>query len=125
MRAEVGSGLVTTWAGWVFVANPLAVYFAVANVVMAGLRLRGAWVLAMALRVRDSRLGKWLAFGGAVDILLGFALLVGVPVATLVVGLFGPTREIVANFALILAASFAATGISQVGIALEIGRAHV
>src|SRR3546814_876839 len=117
-KTAVGSGLVTAVAGLLFIANPLAGYFPVANVVMAWLLLRGAWVLAMALRVRDSRLGKWLAFGGAVDILLGFALLVGVPVATLVVGLFGPTREIVANFALILAASFAATGISQVGIAL-------
>lgn len=117
-KAAVGSGVITGLAGLLFVANPLADYFPVANVVMAWLVLRGAWVLAMAIRVRSYRLGPWLMLSGTADVLLGLALLVGLPIVTLVVTLFGPTREIVAKFALILAASFLFTGISQAAIAL-------
>lgn len=117
-QAAIGSGLITAVAGLLFVANPLAGYFPVANVVMAWLLVRGAWVLVMALRLGGSRAKPWLAFGGITDMLLGFVLLAGVPVAAVVVGMFGPTREVVAKFALILAASFAATGIAQIGLAL-------
>ena len=75
-------------------------------------------MLAMALRARRQTSSLWLGLTGAVDVLLGFALLSGLHVAVLVYLLFGPTREIVAQFALILAASFLVTGISQLGISL-------
>lgn len=117
-KAAVGSGVVTALAGLLFIANPLAGYFPVANVVTAWLVLRGAWVLAMGMHVRSQRLGPWLVLSGAADVLLGVALAVGLQVAALVVTLFGPTREIVAQFALILTVSFVITGLSQVAIAL-------
>lgn len=117
--AAVGSGLITAAAGLLFVVRLFAGYFPVANIVMVWLVVRGAWVLAMALRARSSRLSPWLGLTGAVDVLLGFALLSGLHIAVLVYILFGPTREIVAQFAWILAASFLVTGISQVGIALS------
>ena len=117
-KAAVGSGAITALAGLLFVASPSAGYFPVANVVMAWLFGRGAWMLAMGMRVRGYRLRYWLVLGGAADMLLAVALLVGLPVAALVVTLFGPTRELVARFALILALSFLVTGISQVAIAL-------
>ena len=85
---------------------------------MAWLLLRGAWVLVMVPRVRGARLRPWLAIGGVADVLLGVGLLLGLQITTLVVTLFGPTREIVAQFALILAASFLVTGVAQVAIAL-------
>ena len=44
-------------------------------------------------------------------------LLVGLPVAVLVYGLFGQTGEIIATFAWILAASFVATGLLLVASA--------
>jgi uncharacterized membrane protein HdeD (DUF308 family) len=118
-RTAVGSGAVTTLAGLLFVANPLADFYPVANVVSGWLLVRGAWVLAMALRVRRERLGVWLATSGAADILLGVLLLVGLPITALVVLIFGPTLEVVAQFALILAASFLITGLSQVAIGLD------
>ena len=117
-KTAVGAGALTVLAGLLFVANPLAHYFPVANVVMAWLLLRGAWVLVMVPRVRGARLRPWLAIGGVADVLLGVGLLVGLQITTLVVTLFGPTREIVAQFALILAASFLVTGVAQVAIAL-------
>ncbi len=117
-RAAVGSGLITALAGLLFAANPLAGYFSVRHVVMAWLFVRGTWVLLMALRARGPRLMQLLALSGVADVLLGLALLGNLPVAVLVVTLFGPTPEIVAKFALLLAASFAVTSICQIAIAL-------
>jgi uncharacterized membrane protein HdeD (DUF308 family) len=117
-KAALGSGAATAIAGLLFVANPLAGHFPVANVVMAWLVLRGGWMIAMGMRARNYRLAPWLVLSGAADLLLGFALLVGMQVSALVVALFGPTPEVVATFALILAASFLVAGVSQVAIAL-------
>jgi len=117
-KAAFGSGLLTALAGLLFVANPGAGYFPVANVVTAWLLVRGGWMLAMAIRLRSSQPRLWLAATGVTDVLLGLVLIAGLPVSSLVVTIFGPTREIVARFALILAASFAVTGIAQIAIAL-------
>ena len=117
-RTAIVSGLITAVAGLIFIFNPFARYFPVANVVMAWLLGRGAFVLIMSLRSGESGTRAWLALGGVVDLLLGVVLVVGLPVAALVVSLFGPTREIVANFSLILAISFAVTGLSQIAIGL-------
>ena len=116
-KAAFGSGLLTAIAGLLFVANPGAGYFPVANVVTAWLLVRGGW-MAMAIRLRSSQPRMWLAATGVTDVLLGFVLIAGLPVSSLVVTIFGPTREIVARFALILAATFAVTGIAQIAIAL-------
>ena len=125
-QAAVGSGLITALAGLLFAANPLAGYFPVRNVVMAWLFVRGTWMLVMALRARGPRLMQLLALSGGTDVLLGLALLGNLPVAVLVVTLFGPTPEIVARFALLLAASFAVTALCQIAIALlERSRARV
>src|SRR3546814_18200089 len=60
-KTAVGSGLVTAVAGLLFIPNPLAGSFPVANVVMAWLLLSGEWGLPHALRVRPRRLGHALA----------------------------------------------------------------
>lgn len=117
-RAVMIAGLLTALAGLIFVARPFADLFPVANVVMAWLLLRGVFLLVMAFRQDESRFGVWLALSGAADFLLGATLVVGLPIAALVVGLLGPTPEIIASFSLILAASFLATAIGQIGLAL-------
>ena len=114
-KAAMGSGLVTGLSGLLFVTNPLSGYFSVANVVVAWLLLRGSWMLIMALRTRGYR--PWLALSGVADVLLGLVLILGLQVAALVVTFFGPTPEVVAQFALILTASLLVTGVSQVAIA--------
>ena len=117
------AGLLTATAGLIFVARPLAPYFSVANVVTLWLALRGLWVLAASWSGEAQGLRSWLAFSGLVDLMLAFLLVSGVHVSLLVVTLFGPTPEIVARFSLILAASFLATGMSQIAAALN-GRRH-
>ena len=57
-----------------------------------------------------------LRASAATDVALGLLLLVGLSIATLIVTLFGPTTEMVASFAWILAISFVVTG----GLLLEI-----
>ena len=123
-RTAILSGLLTALAGLLFVTNPLAGYFPVANVVMAWLVVRGSVVLVMALKPGRSAPRAWLALSGSADLLLGLVLLAGWPVAALVVSLFGPTPEIVARFSLILALSLFVTGISQAAIGLSRRRAR-
>ncbi len=117
-KAALGAGLLTTLAGLLFVINPWAGFSPVANIVIFWLLFRGSWLLAMAVKWRESRSRSWLALIGAVDLMLGFALLIGLQIGALAVALFGPTPEIVARFAWILAASLFVTAISQAGVAL-------
>jgi uncharacterized membrane protein HdeD (DUF308 family) len=113
------SGLLTACAGVIFVANPLAGYMSVANVVTIWLITRGIWVVAFAWGIANRGIFVPLAASGAVDIVLGLILLAGIPVSILVVTLFGPTPELVAKFSLILAVSFAAIGVAQVAVAVQ------
>ena len=117
----VVSGLGTTIVGLLFVLNPLAPYLSVANLVMIWLLLRGSWVLLRSWKARDVT-SRWLAISGATDVFLGLLLASGLPVALLVVALFGPTPLIVAKFSLILAASLLVTGISELVVASRAGR---
>jgi uncharacterized membrane protein HdeD (DUF308 family) len=118
-QAAIGSGLLTAFAGLLFVTNPGAGYFSISNLVIGWLLFRGLLILAMTRRVELSRSRMWLAVTGLTDVVLALVLIAGLPVSNLVVTLFGPTREIVARFAWILAASFAVTGIAQVAIAFS------
>lgn len=112
------SGLLTALAGLVFIARPLSGYLPVAHLVLAWLLLRGGCVLAMALGVGSAQMRAWLVLSGAADMLLAAMLVAGLQLAALVISLFGPTREVIAQFSLILCFSFLVTGISQIGIAL-------
>ena len=114
--AAIVAGLITAMAGLLFVANPVAPYLSVANVVMLWLALRGLWMVVMAWSPPARPWTALLGFSGLTDILLAFVLAAGLPVAVLVVTLFGPTPEIVARFSLVLATSFLATGLSQAAL---------
>jgi predicted membrane channel-forming protein YqfA (hemolysin III family) len=51
------------------------------------------------------------------DFLLAVLLITGLSTSTLVVSLFGPTRELVASFAWVLAASFVVNGLMLLEVA--------
>jgi hypothetical protein len=51
------------------------------------------------------------------DLLLAFLLLAGLSVSTIIVSLFGPTPEMIATFAWILAASFVVNGLMLLEVA--------
>lgn len=117
--AATWSGVITAAAGLLFVLKPSAAYFPVANAVLLWLLARGLFMLVMAVRTNDRRCGTWLALTALADLILGAVLIAGLPVTGLVVNMFGPTPEVVARFALILAISFAFAAASQIGIALD------
>ena len=110
------SGLLTSAAGLIFVLRPVAPYFPVANLVTMWLLVRGAWVLGRANQETSSRATFWLGATGGMDLLLGVLLVSGLPIAMLVVTLFGPTAPIVASFSYILAASLLVTGLAEIAI---------
>lgn len=110
------AGAITILAGLLFVLNPLSKLVPLSYIVMAWLFVRSAVLLGAAIRTRASR-KIWIMFSGTADLLLALMLLVGLPIATLVSGLFGATVELVAGFALVLAASFAVTGAAFFGTA--------
>lgn len=96
-------------AGLRLVLDPNANFFAVLNLVILWLIVRAA-ALFFSARRSARPLCTWVYLAAAVDFLLGVLLLAGLPVALLVVSLFGPTEDIVATFAWIFAASFVAAG---------------
>ena len=51
------------------------------------------------------------------DFLLGILLIAGLSISTIVISVFGPTRELVAAFAWILAGSFVVNGLMLLEIA--------
>ncbi len=51
------------------------------------------------------------------DFLLAVLLIAGLSISTLVISLFGPTRELVASFAWVLAASFVVNGLMLLEVA--------
>ncbi|WP_114952448.1 DUF308 domain-containing protein [Sphingosinicella terrae] len=118
--AALAAGAVTALDGLLFVLNPYIAFVPLSWLVTTWLLLRGTLQLVGGLRSREPRVRAWTLFSGGADLLLGLLLLLGLPVAMLVTGLFGPTREIVASFALVLAASFFVTG----GALVAIGRAQ-
>ena len=112
----IASGLLTAAAGWIFISNPFAPYLPVANLVMLWLLARGAWVLGRGTFIWPRHSALWLGLSGAVDVVLGLLLASGLPVALVVIAVFGPTPEIVAKFSFILATSFLVTGLSELAI---------
>lgn len=110
------AGAATALAGVRLVVDPSAGFFEVLNLVILWLVVRAAALAFAASRCRMPLQG-WFALAAATDFLLAVLLLTGLPVALVVAGLFGPTSEIVATFAWILAISFVATGAMLIAVA--------
>lgn len=91
-------------------------YFTILNFVTLWLVVRSASLFILGLESRQWQRG-WIFFAAAVDLLLAIALLSGFQIAFLVIGIFGPTSELLATFAWVFAASFVATGILLLAIA--------
>lgn len=112
-KGRIAAGCVTALAGLLFIVNPLLGLFPTLYLVIAWLLIRGAILLSVAYR-SNLLFTMSVAISGLADMLLAVILIVGLPLAALVVNLFGPTPELVAHFAWIFAASFLVTGLSLV-----------
>ena len=91
-------------------------FLTILNFVILWLVLRSG-ALLVSSRHSPSPLCTWVYLAAAVDFALAVLLLVGLPVAVLVYGLFGTTDEIVATFAWVLAASFVVNGLMLLEVA--------
>ena len=110
------AGAVTTLAGVLFLLNPVTHFLSTISIVTVWLLVRALILGVTTLRAHGS-VRRWIAISAATDLALGLLLLVGLSISTLLVTLFGPTPEMVASFAWILAVSFLITGMLLLEIA--------
>ena len=74
-------------------------------------------ILAIASGKSRGSVRMWTGLSAGMDVLLAVLLIAGLSISTLVVSLFGPTAELVASFAWVLAASFAVNGLLLLEVA--------
>jgi hypothetical protein len=121
LRREVrpfamAAGGVTALAGLLFVINPETHFFPIVTPVIAWLLLRSL-ILAIAAGESAGSVRMWTALSAGMDFLLAVLLVAGLSISTLVVSLFGPTEQLVASFAWVLAASFVVNGLLLLEVA--------
>lgn len=112
----MASGGVTALAGLLFLLNPETHFFPTVTPVIAWLLLRSL-ILAIASRETGGSVRVWTGLSGGVDFLLALLLITGLSVSTLVISVFGPTPELVASFAWVVAASFVVNGMLLLEVA--------
>ena len=112
----MAAGGVTALAGLLFVINPETHFSPTVTPIIAWLLIRSLILVASATETGGS-VRRWTAFSAGMDFLLAVLLIAGLPISTLVVRVFGPTRELVATFAWVLAASFVVNGLLLLEVA--------
>lgn len=112
----MAAGIVTALAGLLFITNPETHFFPRVWPIIGWLLIRSLILAAAAAETRGSVRG-WTAFSAAIDLLLAVLLIAGLSISTIVIDVFGPTRELIATFAWVLAASFVANGVLQLQVA--------
>jgi hypothetical protein len=110
------AGAVTALAGLLFVMDPETHLFPRVWPIVGWLLIRSL-VMAAATAETGSQVRLWTAFSAGMDLLLAILLIAGLSLATIVIAVFGPTRELIASFAWILAASFAVNGLTLLQVA--------
>ena len=112
----MAAGGVTTLAGLLFIVNPETHFFPSVAPVIAWLLLRSV-ILAVSATESTGSVRMWTGISATVDVLLAILLITGLSVSTLVISVFGPTPEMVASFAWVVAASFIANGLLLLEVA--------
>ena len=105
----MAAGGVTALAGLLFIVNPTTHFFATVTLIIAWLFIRSL-ILIYASRHSHGSVRTWMGLSAGMDFLLAVLLIAGLSIATIVISIFGPTPQLIASFAWVLAASFAVTG---------------
>ena len=112
----MAAGVVTAAAGLLFVLNPETHFFPSVWPIIGWLLLRSL-VLLGALTETSGSVRNWTAISAGFDLLLAVLLIAGLSISTIVISLFGPTRELIASFSWFLAASFVVNGLMLLQVA--------
>ena len=110
------AGAVTALAGLLFITNPQTQFFPTVTPIIGWLLARSV-ILAVASGESSGSVRTWTGLSAGMDFLLAALLIAGLSISTLVISLFGPTPELVASFAWILAASFVVNGMLLLEVA--------
>ena len=121
LRREVrpfamAAGGVTAVAGLLFLLNPETHFFPTVTPVIGWLLLRSL-ILLGALTESGGSVRRWTALSAGMDFLLALLLIAGLSISTIIISIFGPTAELVASFAWVLAASFVVNGLLLLEVA--------
>ena len=109
-------GAVTVVAGTLFAHEAFAAFVPTVRLIAAWLAARGAVLAFSSLDARGS-VRFWTVIAAGTDLSLSAILLLGLSATTITITFFGPTPEIVASFAWVLALTFVATGMLLLEIA--------
>jgi hypothetical protein len=112
----MAAGAVTALAGLLFVLNPERHFFPTVVPIIGWLLVR-ALILLGALTETDGSVRVWTGLSAGMDFLLAALLITGLSISTIVISIFGPTRELIATFAWVLAASFVVNGLMLLEVA--------
>jgi hypothetical protein len=112
----MAAGSITALAGLLFILNP-ETHFSPTVVPIIGWLLLRSLILAGALTESRGSVRTWTALSAGMDFLLAVLLIAGLSISSIVVSLFGPTPELIATFAWILAASFVVNGMMLLEVA--------
>ena len=115
----MAAGIVTALAGLLYVVNPQTHFFPTVVPIIGWLLLR-CLILAAGSRESSGSVRTWTLLSAGMDFLLAVLLTAGLSISTIVISLFGPTAELVASFAWVLAASFVVNGL----MLLEVASSH-
>jgi hypothetical protein len=112
----MAAGGVTALAGLLFLLNPETHFFPTVVPIIGWLLVRSL-ILAGALTETYASVRRWTAISAGMDFLLAVLLIAGLSISTIVISVFGPTPELVASFAWVLAASFVVNGLMLLEVA--------
>jgi uncharacterized membrane protein HdeD (DUF308 family) len=111
------AGVITMAAGAMFLAREETRFLPNITVITFWLLLRAGLLVAATLQGHESAVRRWTGLAAATDLVLAVILILGLPLASIIVALFGTTSDLVASFSWILGLSFAATGAMLLQIA--------
>jgi uncharacterized membrane protein HdeD (DUF308 family) len=112
----MAAGIVTALAGLIFIVNPVTHFFPTVTPVIAWLLIR-SFILLLGSGEATGSVRTWTALSAGMDFLLAVLLIAGLSISTIIISIFGPTPELVASFAWVLAASFVVNGLMLLEIA--------
>lgn len=111
------AGIVTLIAGALFLAREETRFLPNLTVVTFWLLLRVGALAMATLETRGSSIRRWTGIAALADLALAVIVVLGIPLASIVVALFGTTSDLVASFSWVMALSFLATGAMLLQIA--------